>query len=332
MRKELLAIRLGVSLESAEHVGPTTTLEEDLVALESVVVALEAAQTNPAAAAILFGPSMGLEDGFGAKVVAGAKKLWEALVEFVKRLFGWGKSTKEGVKEVGLLLKDAAKKEVEVTDEQKSQQSKAADIIKNAADVSDISQKVDDNSEELNQLNKAKLTRLAAAHRKYYGHHFYDVNVDKIFSDVEYAIKKYQTNGDIPETSQELFSALDDAFKGEIPSGIIKVSEYLSKLTVLVKEYNVSKKPFSVNDFDFVTDVNVLKSEYDELFKTVSAWDTYVETIKSQMYKNESNTMTGEVVGMYRFAFTIVKVLTDFLNIKLDYLRAALDYRSDFEK
>lgn len=77
----------------------TVSIESELSQLETIIAALECAQVNPELATLMYGPEVSVES-FGAKVKDTAKKIWEAIVAFFKKLFGSSKKTEQRANDV----------------------------------------------------------------------------------------------------------------------------------------------------------------------------------------------------------------------------------------
>lgn len=308
------------------------SLEQEISQLESVMVALEAAQTNPEISTLLYGPSVGLES-FGNKVKDTIKKLWEALMAFVKKLFGWGKKTEERAEEVVADIKKASPNKVNITEEQKKQHEAVIKLLSNVPTLEEAMSKLEENQTIYDQLPKAKLKQFVKGHYRYYGHYLFDRNLGMMFPDLSDAMDKYIVDRDRSKATDTIFDILEHALKGTIPSGKVNLLEQINRLAEETKKYDTSKHPFTTGKSGMLIELSQLKSDFENQIKVANSWNDCLDNFNSNLrYAESEKERMAEEIATFRMAFSIAKILTEYMNKNIDYLRAVLEYRKHFEE
>lgn len=324
-------MKVGLLQYRLSPVSASISVEHQLDSLDIAFDVLSLAQKDPTLSTILHGPSLGTEDGLGAKISEGAKKFWAALVAFFKRLLGWGKSTVEEAKEVVAEIKSLEHKKINISESQQKQHRDLVDALASARTYDEVLSKLTESKDLCPDLPYGKLNELVKRHYRYYGHYLFGNFSGDEFNVILDAISEfYSSNGDHEKFYDAVFPILDNSLRGEIPNGAVVVQDYVGVLAEKVKEFDVKAKPFSTGKSAFLTDLPELRKDFEKNLKVLSGYDDALEQLKSKMLEAEQGANRTELAAL-RVSFQLSRIYVSYVDDNLKYLRAVIAYREHFE-
>lgn len=346
MRANAIARRVSIAIESvntqreiemiklkqyAAPSTPTVSIESELQQLESVVIALEAAHQNPEVATLLFGSSIGLESDFGAKVKDTAKKLWEAIKAWLKKLFNWGTKTEERISQVLEETKEQITEIPSLTEEVQKQHRDVEAKVNSVDNYDGLSIVVPKFMNQFKDLPYSKLSKLIMTHFSYYGNVLFEKKVDIMFHDLYSAVNDYIKNADSKKLKDVILAICDSILDGSIPNGAVDLTEVTQQMSDVVKQYSTDKVPFSFSKSAFQVDLDSLRGDLEKQQKALANWNDVLDNFYSNLYYANEHDMREEKV-IFRLVVKVARVLVDYVKSNTEYLSAAYEYRKHFSK
>ena len=314
------------------NVADIVSIESELIQLEAVIEALECAHVNPELATLLYNSEVSVES-FGDKVKDTAKKIWEAIVAFFKKLFNFGKKTEADVKDVLRETQDMPGN-VKVPSHIAEQQRIVDGILRSVLTYDQLKVVLDDINEKCPDIPKNLINPLLETYFRYYGHYYYYADVGSIHDvsrQIRSAIDRYSSDGDAARFNEEITSLMakvvSDALGGEDPT--------LSKINMTLKSLHTELTPLKI---PFAFDRSLTQCTTGELRKNIENITQPLPFIisflndvgeKKKLYENDS---AIETKAAFKAITTYAKSMLSHSGRAAAYFRSCYRYVQFLDK
>lgn len=311
----------------------TVSIESELAQLETVIAALECAQVNPEMASLLYGPEVSVES-FGAKVKDTAKRVWEAIVAFFKKLFSFGKRTEQKAKDVVKETTDVPETPTDLPLDVNQQHKLLEDSLRQVSTIEHVHAALDDTLAKCPDLPAGKTKAMVLAHYKYYGNILFGLNISDIFRILVEATDKYIKDRDNTAFESRINDVIDYILDDNVdvdPTPRDDLYAIVQRIAKIANGYKVDRQPFHFDKSAFKVDVESLRGDLSAQIIPLANWNENVEHFESNYRFAKDNDLAKE---KYNLKLTIIlsKTLINFIGINADYLKAVYEYRKHFSE
>lgn len=309
------------------------SIESEMMQLEAVIIALESAEVNPEIASLLYGSEVSTES-FGVKVKDTAKKIWEAIVAFFKKLFNYGDRTEKKAKDVVKETTDVPKAPTDLPLDVNQQHKLLEDSLRLVGTIEHVHAALDDTLAKCPDLPAGKTKAMVLAHYKYYGNILFGLNISDIFRILVEATDKYIKDRDNTAFESRINDVIDYILDDNVDVGPTPRDDLyaiVQRIAKVANVYKVDRLQFHFDRSAFKVDVESLRGDLSAQIIPLANWNEQVEHFESNYRFAKDNDLAKE---KYNLKLTIIlsKTLINFIGINADYLKAVYEYRKHFSE